>query len=70
MREGWARRCEDGHPDVMHGAKAMTAIKCEGDSKVLQGLIQAILTNSCLVGLRTLRTLWAVSVCSSSVCGH
>ena len=52
----------------MHGAKATTAIECESDSKVLEGLIQAILTN--LVGLRALGMPLAVSVRRSCVCGY
>jgi RNA exonuclease 1 len=41
---------DHGHPGVIHGAKATTAIACESDRKVLEDLIQAIPAHEFLFG--------------------
>ena len=41
---------DHGHPGVMHGAKAATAIACGSDRDVLEGLIRSILAHEFLFG--------------------
>jgi hypothetical protein len=41
---------DHGHPRVMHGAKATTAIACGSDREVLDGLIRAIPAHDFLLG--------------------